>query len=93
MSSCQITLSANAGAALHLGSVRLWADALHDKTVSGFSTLTPELQAAVAAHPDFADPNLIFLHPLPPRPLFSSPDAAGADALALCRSDSAGAAV
>ena len=60
MSSCQITLSANAGAALHLGSVRLWADALHDKTVSGFSTLTPELQAAMAAHPDFADPNLIF---------------------------------
>jgi len=57
---CQITLSANAGAALQLGGIRLWVDALHDKAVSGFSTLSPELQAAVAVHPDFAEPNLIF---------------------------------
>lgn len=60
MSLCQITLSANAGAALWLGGTRLWVDALHDKAVSGFSTLSPELQAAVAVHPDFAEPNLIF---------------------------------
>lgn len=60
MSLCQITLSANAGVALHLGGIRLWVDALHEKAVSGFSTLSPELQAAVAVHPDFAEPNLIF---------------------------------
>jgi L-ascorbate metabolism protein UlaG (beta-lactamase superfamily) len=60
MSLCQITLSANAGAAVHLGGIRLWVDALHDKAVSGFSTLAPELQAAVISHPDFAEPDLIF---------------------------------
>lgn len=60
MSLCQITFSANTGVALHLGGFRLWVDALHNKAVSGFSTLSPELQAAVTAHPDFAGPNLIF---------------------------------
>ena len=29
MSLCQITLSANAGAAVRLGGVRIWVDALH----------------------------------------------------------------
>lgn len=56
----QLTFSANAGAVLHLGGIRLWADALHEEPVSGFSTLTPALRAAVAVHPDFQSPNLIF---------------------------------
>ena len=30
MSHCQITLSVNAGVALHLGAMRVWSDALHD---------------------------------------------------------------
>ena len=60
MSLRQITFSANAGVALRLGGTRLWVDALHEKPVSGFSVLSPALQAAVAAHPDFQEPNLIF---------------------------------
>ena len=42
MSHCQITLSVNAGVALHLGAMRVWSDALHDRRVVGFSTVTPE---------------------------------------------------
>ena len=38
MSHCQITLSVNAGVALHLGAMRVWSDALHDRRVVGFST-------------------------------------------------------
>ena len=33
MSHCQITLSVNAGVALHLGAMRVWSDALHDRRV------------------------------------------------------------
>lgn len=60
MSLCQITLSANAGAAVRLGGVRIWVDALHTEPVSGFSSVSPELFSAVMEHPDFAEPNLIF---------------------------------
>lgn len=60
MSLCQVTLSANAGAALSFGGLRLWADALHDRKVPGFSTVTPELWAAMRAHPAFAAPDLLF---------------------------------
>lgn len=60
MSLCQITLSANAGAAVHLGGARVWVDALHRQPVAGFSSLSPELADAVAKHPDFAEPDLIF---------------------------------
>lgn len=60
MSLRQITFSANAGVVLQLGGIRLWVDALHEEPVSGFSTLTPQLRDAVAAHPDFQSPNLIF---------------------------------
>ncbi|MEA4993576.1 MAG: hypothetical protein VB060_07065 [Oscillibacter sp.] len=56
----QITFSANAGVALRLGGVRLWVDAVHEEPVSGFSALSPALQSAVTAHPDFQQPNLIF---------------------------------
>lgn len=60
MPHCQVTLSANAGAALRLGRIRFWVDALHDQQVTGFSTVTPDRWSAIAAHPDFAEPNLIF---------------------------------
>ena len=60
MPACQITLSANAGVALLLGAVRIWSDALHNHKISGFSTLTPELQSTLQSHPDFFKPDLIF---------------------------------
>lgn len=60
MSVCQVTLSANAGVALRLGGARIWVDALHQHLVPGFSTVTPELMAAMEAHPDFAAPDLLF---------------------------------
>lgn len=46
MSRCQITLSVNAGVALHLGQHRVWSDALHDRRVVGFSTVTPSSGAS-----------------------------------------------
>ena len=60
MSHCQITLSVNAGVALHLGAMRVWSDALHDRRVVGFSTVTPERWNILQAHPDFASPDLLF---------------------------------
>lgn len=60
MSRCQVTLSVNAGAVLRFGRTRLWVDALHNHQVPGFSTVTPDRWAAISAHPDFAEPNLIF---------------------------------
>lgn len=56
----QITLSANAGIALQLGSLRLWADALHRRKVPGFSTVTPAVWEALAVHPDFIAPDILF---------------------------------
>ena len=60
MSHCQITLSVNAGVALHLGAMRVWSDALHDRRVVGFSTVTPERWNILQAHPDFVSPDLLF---------------------------------
>ena len=57
---CQVTLSANAGVALHLGSMRVWSDALHDQRVVGFSSVTPERWNILQAHPDFSSPDLLF---------------------------------
>jgi L-ascorbate metabolism protein UlaG (beta-lactamase superfamily) len=66
MSFCQVTLSANAGVSLELGPARVWVDALHDRRVPEFSTLTPELLEQLWANPHFCAPDLIFcthLHP------------------------------
>ena len=60
MSCCKVTLSANAGIALDFGGLRLWADALHDEKVPGFSTVTPSLWTAMRSHPAFAAPDLLF---------------------------------
>lgn len=59
MSHCAVTLSANAGVALHLGGARLWFDALHRDRVPGFSTVTPALLEAMEADGAFHDPDLI----------------------------------
>ncbi len=56
----QVTCSANAGIALQLGSLRLWADALHRRKVPGFSTVTPALWESLAVHPAFTSPDIIF---------------------------------
>lgn len=56
----QITITANAGSVLCLGQTRVWVDALHDKKVPGFSTVTPTLWDAMAVHSDFAKPDLLF---------------------------------
>ena len=47
MSCCKVTLS-------------VWADALHDEKVPGFSTVTPSLWTAMRSHPAFAAPDLLF---------------------------------
>ena len=60
MSHCQVTLSVNAGVSLRLGSMRVWSDALHDRRVVGFSTVTPAIWNVLQAHPDFAAPDLLF---------------------------------
>lgn len=54
-----VTLSANAGIALHIGSRRIWVDALHEKKQPGFSTLTPELQQQMLNHDAFSAPECI----------------------------------
>ena len=56
----QITLSANAGVSLRIDSLCLWADALHRRKVPGFSTVTPALWEAMAMHPGFAAPDILF---------------------------------
>jgi len=56
----QLTLSANAGVALHCGSVRIWSDVLHNQQTPGFSAVTPAIWKTLQTHPDFTDPNVIF---------------------------------
>lgn len=77
MSHCQITLSVNAGVALHLGAMRVWSDALHDRRVVGFSTVTPERWNILQAHPDFASPDLLFFTHCHPDHYSPRPDRAG----------------
>lgn len=57
---CQITISANAGAALTVGKFRIWVDALHRRHVDGFSSVSPDLWGRMRAHPAFVDPALLF---------------------------------
>ena len=48
-----VTLSANAGVAMEIGTHRIWVDALHEKKQKGFSTLSPELQQKMLQYPAF----------------------------------------
>lgn len=59
MARIKLTLSANAGGALQLGSHRLLIDALHNGKIPGFSTLDANLRERVLNHTDFANPELI----------------------------------
>lgn len=60
MSRHQLTLSANAGVALHCGPLRLWADVLHNQKTPGFSCVTPAILEALQTHPDFTEPDIMF---------------------------------
>ena len=55
----KITLSANAGISLDFAGKRIWIDALHDRKVQGFSTVTPKLYEQLLQHNDFRSPDLI----------------------------------
>lgn len=64
MSSCSVTLSANAGICLELDGKPIWIDAVHRHKVEGFSTVSPELWARMCADGSpFRSPELlIFTH-------------------------------
>ncbi len=63
MSRCEITLTANAGVMLRLGRSVILVDALHDRQVQGWSTLTPERWQALQELLPAAGPDLIlFTH-------------------------------
>ena len=76
MSHCQITLSVNAGVALHLGAMRVWSDALHDRRVVGFSTVTPERWNILQAHPT-SPARICSFSPTAIRTITPAPDRAG----------------
>lgn len=61
--SIRVTLSANAGAAIELGGVRIWVDVLHDTQVPGFSTLRrQQLQQLWTAEPFQAPDAIVYTH-------------------------------
>jgi L-ascorbate metabolism protein UlaG (beta-lactamase superfamily) len=58
MQQISVTLSANAGVAIHIGGRRIWVDVLHHEKQSGFSTLDADLQQRMLQceaffHPDY----------------------------------------
>ncbi len=61
----RLTLSANAGIALEMGDLVFWVDALHERKVSGFSTLDEALRMRIFSG-EFPKPDLLLythLHP------------------------------
>ena len=54
-----VTLSANAGICLDLGSMKIWVDAFHDRKVLGFSTVSPELYDRIMNSDAFANPSVV----------------------------------
>lgn len=60
MSICNVTLSANAGVVIQLGTVKLWSDVLHNTPVPGFSSVSPSLFQAVLTNPAFDHPDFIY---------------------------------
>lgn len=54
-----VTLSANAGIAIHIGGHRIWVDALHAVKQKGFSTLTGDLRRRMLEHEAFFQPDHI----------------------------------
>ncbi len=54
-----VTLSVNAGISLETEGLRIWVDALHDRQVPDFSTLTPEMQSELFRSERFQNPDVI----------------------------------
>ena len=54
-----VTLSANAGVAIHIGGYRIWVDALHTNKQPGFSAVDISLQRRMLGCEAFANPDLI----------------------------------
>ncbi len=54
-----VTLSANAGVAIHIGGFRIWVDALHTQKQPGFSAVDVPLQKQMLQCEAFAMPQLI----------------------------------
>lgn len=60
MADIRITLSANAGIVLRVGTKKIWVDALHTQHVPGFSSLDQQLVQQTFDSPEFANPDYIF---------------------------------
>lgn len=54
-----VTLSANAGVAIHIGGYRIWVDALHTNKQTGFSAVDITLQKRMLRCEAFEKPDLI----------------------------------
>jgi L-ascorbate metabolism protein UlaG (beta-lactamase superfamily) len=59
MAEVQVTLSANAGVAIQIGSHRIWVDALHEQKQDGFSAVSEPLFRQILACDKFAWPQYI----------------------------------
>lgn len=58
-----VTLSANAGVAICAQGCRVWVDAVHDRKIPGFSTVTPQLKRAMLGSEAFQNPeHILFTH-------------------------------
>ena len=62
MPRCEITLTANAGCAVRLGRSLIFIDALHDRKVEGYSTVTPERWVALRAMYPAGPDAIVFTH-------------------------------
>lgn len=66
MPQCTVTLTANAGVSISLGGLRVWVDALHDRQVPGFSTVSPAQWERICRSDALAPPDVIcFTHSHP----------------------------
>lgn len=57
--SIRVTLSANAGTAIEIGTSRIWVDALHDTSVPGFSTLQEQQLRQLWSSDAFQNPDAV----------------------------------
>lgn len=55
----KVTLSANAGVSIDFANKRIWIDALHQRKVRGFSTITTDLYARLLCNENFEAPDII----------------------------------
>lgn len=63
MEQCLVTLSANAGIALHIGNVKIWVDAIHDEKYLNYDTVSQQLWNTMQTAQAFKEPNMIcFTH-------------------------------